>query len=99
MTTTVLNTETDEVDNKIQDVSGLMITSVLNTKIREVENKIPDLRGLVKKTDYNAKISDIEVKYFTNSDYNKFTNEILEMKIKGKGSVESLVFLTLKIVI
>ena len=35
-----------------------------------------------KKTDYDAKISDIEAKYFTTSDYNKFTNKILDKKIK-----------------
>ena len=37
-----------------------------------------------KKTDYNAKISDNEKNYFTTSDYNKFTKEILAEKIKEK---------------
>ena len=62
---------------KTQDVSGLVTTAVPNTKTGETENKIPDTSGLVKKMDYNAKISDIEAKYFTTSDYNKFTSEII----------------------
>ena len=60
---------------------------VFNTKFLEFENKIPDTSGLVKKTDYDAKISDIEVKYFTISDYNKFTSKILETKSKLKRIV------------
>ena len=54
---------------------------VLNTKINEVENETLDVK---KKTDYNAKISDNEKNYFTTSDYNKFTKEILTEKIKEK---------------
>ena len=51
--------------------------------IQKLENlKTKYLSGLVKKTDYNAKISDIEKKYFTDSDYNKFTSEILDTKVK-----------------
>ena len=38
--------------------------------------------------DYDAKISDIESKYFTTSDYNKFTNEIIDNKIKEKELVK-----------
>ena len=40
--------------------------------------------GLVKKTDYDTKVKDIEGKYFTSADYNKFTNVILDIKIKQK---------------
>lgn len=36
------------------------------------------------KTDYNAKIKDIMVKYFTTADYNRFTGDILDAKIKRK---------------
>ena len=61
-----------------------MTTTVLNTKIKEVENKMPVLSDLVKKTDYGAKISEIEGKYFTTSDYNNFTSDILEAKTKQK---------------
>ena len=53
----------------------------------DVKNKIPDITDLVKQTDYDAKIKDIEDKYLTTSDYNKFTNEILDAKIKNKKLV------------
>ena len=42
VTTTILNIEIGEVENKIPDVSGLATSAVLNTKIGEVENKVPD---------------------------------------------------------
>ena len=47
--------ESSEIKNIIQTVSGLATTSALNA----VENKIPYVSSLVKKTDYDAKISDI----------------------------------------
>ena len=49
-----------------------------------LDNKIPDLSGLVKKTDYDGKTLKIEGKYFTTFDYNKFTNNILNAKVKQK---------------
>ena len=76
------------VDKEIPAVNGLVITTVLNTKIGKIEDKTSDMSGLVKKPDYNAKISDIESKYFTTSDYNKFTSKILEIKIKVRGLVD-----------
>ena len=72
-----------------------MTTTVLNTKIGEFNNKIPSVSGLVTKTDYNTKISDIKAKYFTISDYNKFTEEILDAKMKEKGLVDKFDFLIL----
>ena len=42
VTTTVLNTNINEVENKIPDTRGLVTTTVLNTKMNEVENKISD---------------------------------------------------------
>ena len=59
-----------------------MATTVLNTKIGEVENKILNVTDLVKKTDYNAKITEIKGKSFTTSNYNKFTNDIIDAEIK-----------------
>ena len=44
-----------------------------------VENKIPDVSNVVKK-----KRLDIESKYFTTADYNKFTSQTLDEKIKQK---------------
>ena len=69
-----------------------MTTTVLNTKIGEVDSKIPGVSGLVRKTDYNTKIPDIKAKYFTISDYNKFTEEILDAKMKEKGLVDKFIF-------
>ena len=65
------------------DVSAL-VTPTVNTQIEEVENKTPDVRGLIKKTDYNVKISNIEAKYFTTSEYDTFTTQIVETKAKEK---------------
>ena len=59
----------------------------MNTKIGEVENKISSASGLVKKSDYDAKIIDIGRKYFTTPDYNKFTSNIFDAKIKQKELV------------
>ena len=87
MTNTVLNTKIGKVEKKT-DVGGLVNTTVLNAKIAEVENKIPDFSDLVKKTDSNGKISEIEAKYFTTFDYYKFTNKILETRIKEKGLID-----------
>ena len=61
-----------------------MTTAVFNKKIGEVRNKIPDVSGLVMKTVYDAKILDIKKKYFIIADYNKFTSNILNAKIKQK---------------
>ena len=44
-----------------------------------------NVNDLVKKTDCDAKLSDIEAKCCNTSDYNKFTTEILQAKIKEKG--------------
>ena len=54
----------------------------LNTRIGVVVNKISDVRRLVK--NYNANISDIEKKYFSTSDQNKFTKEMLDTKMREK---------------
>ena len=45
----------------------------------------PDISGLVRTTDCNTKMLGIEAKYFTTSDYNKFTSEIVEVKRKEKN--------------
>ena len=82
--TTVLNAKIGEVENKIPDTGGLMTTTVLDTKTGDVYNKVPDVSGLINKIVHNAKTSDIEKKYFTTLNYNKFTTEILDAKIKEK---------------
>ena len=82
--TTVLNAKIGEVENKIPDTGGLMTITVLDTKTGDVYNKVPDVSGLINKIVHNAKTSDIEKKYFTTLNYNKFTTEILDAKIKEK---------------
>ena len=73
-----------ETESKIPSNPGLATTAALTTN----ENKIPAVSILVKKTpDSAAKIFDIKSEYFTKSDYNKFTNEKLDLKIKQKGLV------------
>ena len=42
VTTTVLNTKTSGVDNRIQNIDTLMNTTVLNTKVSENVNKTPN---------------------------------------------------------
>ena len=69
------------------DKNGLVTATVLNRKISEVDNEILSVSVFVKKIDYDAKIKEIEGKYFTTTDYNKFTSDILDVKIKQKDSV------------
>ena len=40
------------------------------------------------KTDYDAKISEIEFKYFVTVNYNKYTSQTLDVKIKHKELVD-----------
>ena len=40
MTTTVLNTKINEVENKIPNTSNIVATTILNTKISEFKNNI-----------------------------------------------------------
>ena len=74
-----------DYDNKITDIedktltiTGLATAATLNA----VKNEIPNVSDIVKKTDYDAEIPDIDGKYFTTSNYNKSTNDILDAKIK-----------------
>ena len=68
------NAKTTEIKAEIPNIAGLATISALHA----VKNKIAIVSGLFKKTDYDAKISDIEAKYFTTSDYNTITSEILD---------------------
>ena len=70
--------EIRDVEDKIPSITALDTTAALTA----AENKIPKFSDLVRKADYVAKISDIEKKYFINSHYNKFTNDILDAEIK-----------------
>ena len=69
----------DTFTKKIPEVSRLVAFTVLNTKLKEGD--------LVNKTAYDAKILGIKKQYFTTSDYNKFTSDALDSKIKQKELV------------
>ena len=91
MKKTDYNAKITEIESKIPSISGLAITAALTA----VEYKIPDVSNLVKKkkktkkkTDYNTKILGTKCKYFTTADYNKFTSQTLDAKIKQKGLVD-----------
>ena len=53
VTTTVLNTKTVEVENKIPLTSGLVSTTVLCTKIGKVYNKIPEYSKYITTAEFN----------------------------------------------
>ena len=77
-------------DNKISDIEGKIpdITNLGTTAaLTAVENKIPKVSDLVKNADCDAKMSEIEKKIFTASDYNKLTNNRLDVKITEKKIV------------
>ena len=85
------NTKIKDGEDNIPSVSNLATTAALTA----VKNKIPNVSNLVKKADYVAKISDIENKYFTTSDYNKFTNNILDARITKNSYLMNLICLDL----
>ena len=70
------NAKIIEIEGKIPSIFGLATTAALTA----VENKIPNFNNLVKKTE-----NDIKSKYFTTADYNKFTSQTFDAKIKRKG--------------
>ena len=53
VTTTVLNTKSSGVENKIPNTSNLVTTFVLNAKMSEVENKISDNSKYITTQEFN----------------------------------------------
>ena len=78
------NAKITETEGKIPSISGL----ANNAALTGVENTIPNVSNFVKKADHDAKILNIESKYFTAADYNKFTSQTLDAKIKWKWLVD-----------
>ena len=72
------NTKISEIEGKIHSITDLDTTAALTA----VKNKIPLVSSLVKKKDYDTKLSDIERRYFTTSEYKKFTHDMRDEKIK-----------------
>ena len=70
------NAKTTEIEGNIPSIAGFATAAALTL----VENKIPDISNLVKAIDYDAEILEIKSKYFPTCDYNKFTNEKLDLK-------------------
>ena len=69
------------INGDMLNIAELATTAVLDAG----HIKIPGAGNLVrKKKDYDAKISDVYYEYFRTSDYNKFMNRILDVKMKSK---------------
>ena len=74
----------NKVKKEIPLINDLATT---NTALTTVENKILNVSDLVKNADYDAKISEMEKKYFTTSEYNKFTSNTFDAKLTQKKLV------------
>ena len=72
----------NKVKKEIPLINDLATT---NTALTTVENKILNVSDLVKNADYDAKISEMEKKYFTTSEYNKFTSNTFDAKLAQKS--------------
>ena len=70
----------NKIKGETLSITGLATTAALNS----VNNEIPNVSDLIKKAGYDTKPLNIDSKYFTTSDYNKFTNNILDAKIKNE---------------
>ena len=87
----IQKTKETSSDTKITDILGkipIITGLVTNAALAAVEKKIQNVSDLVKKTKYDAKVSEIYIKYFNRSDYDNFTTDILNTKIKQKELVD-----------
>ena len=87
----IQKTKETSSDTKITDILGKIpiITGLVTTAaLAAVEKKIQNVSDQVKKTKYDAKVSEIYIKYFNRSDYDNFTTDILNTKIKQKELVD-----------
>ena len=75
-----LNAKINEAKGEILSSTNLATTAALTN----IENKIPNVNDLAKKANYDRKISEMEDKCFSTSEYNKFTNNILDTKVTQK---------------
>ena len=75
------NAEINKIKGEIPRITNLATTAAFTT----VGNKIPNVSSLIKKSDYDAEVKDIKNKYFTTSDYTKFTNNVFNAKITEKN--------------
>ena len=90
--TTITNLATNSaLSSKLNDVNGKTL-SIANVATADaltfVENKVPNVIDSVKKADYDAKKQKLKkIILITTSDYNEFTNNILDIKIKEEKLV------------
>ena len=70
-----------DIEDKMNSITNLTITAPLSA----LEIMIANIGTLVEKASYVEKIKEIEGKYFTTCDYNNFTNNIIDAKIKIKN--------------
>ena len=80
---TLYDSKIKDIECKITSITGLATTAALT----DVENKIPDDSDTIKKVEYDGKIKYIESKYFTTSDFRKFTDHAIGAKIENKELV------------
>ena len=86
--------EIKDSEDKIASITNWATTAALTA----VENKIQNITTktlllLSKKPDYDAKISSIEEKWFPLTDYNKFTNDIIDAKTREKSYLTNLILM------
>ena len=79
------NSELNDVENKIPDVSSLVKKTNFNTKVTKIESKIPEVSSLVKKTDYAAEMANIKNEYVTNAALNARHKDLIQ---KAKSDIE-----------
>ena len=72
------------IEEKIPIITNVATNSTLNAKINEIKNDIPNIVNLVTTTALTVVENKIPV---TTSDYSKFTNNILDVKITAKNLV------------
>ena len=70
------NTDKQNFEKKVPDVSALVTTAVLKTNISEIENKILYASGLVLTNSLNTKIGEVENKI---QDVSKIQNTKYQM--------------------
>ena len=104
VTTTVLNTKINEVDNKIPNTSGLVTATALNIKISEAENKLSSHDKYITTPEFNTltaenfTITSKQANLVTKTDFHKnltcFNRKITSNKTKfleGQKKLNSLI--------
>ena len=78
---TYYNANIKYIEDKVPKITNLATTAAVTA----IKNKILNVSNIANKVDCVAKVSDIGSKYFIPSDYNEFTNNILDAKITKRS--------------